>query len=75
MFTGAQCAPLVLLPGSHVNRECYAQTADALFGPLLMITSIPLINVTLTYLFRDWFAASTASLALRGAGAEIDVRF
>lgn len=38
--------------GSH---ECSGFTADATFGPLLLLHAIPLLSVPLNYALREWF--------------------
>ena len=68
---GTHCAPVAIGPGAEIPKACLSGTADAIFGPLLISTALPLINWPLTTLMRELFAGPPASLTWnRGPGIE-----
>lgn len=62
---GTHCAPLAVLPGAVVPKACLGGTADDMFGVLLLQTSLPLLNLPLTYLLRGALAAEPDPLTFR----------
>ena len=65
---GTHCAPQAAAPGASLLRDCQSGTADALFRPMLLLTSAPLLNVPLTYLLRSLFAEAPESLSFTPSG-------
>ncbi|HTU59300.1 MAG TPA: hypothetical protein VMF89_12715, partial [Polyangiales bacterium] len=61
---GTHCGPQAYGPGSRVERDCLSATSDALFGPLLMITALPLLWAPLTYGLRALFTDSPTALTV-----------
>jgi hypothetical protein len=54
------CEPMAVVAGERTSRACYARTSDGMFGPMLMLSSLPLLNVPLVYLLRSWLGTSAA---------------
>ena len=74
-ISGSHCGPLEYSPGASVARECLTGTADVLFGPMLLLTSAPLLNVPLTYLLRSLFAAPPESLSVTPTDITLRISF
>jgi hypothetical protein len=54
---GSHCSPQAHSPGSRIDQGCLSGTSDVLFGPLLLLASVPLLNLPLTYMLRSVFAS------------------
>lgn len=72
---GTHCAPTATRPGADILLACSSGSADALFGSLLLVSSAPLLNVPLTYLFRKAFAGAPESLSIGPGNVSIGGRF
>jgi hypothetical protein len=72
---GTHCGPQVVKPGADLVLACGSGTADSLFGPLLLLTAAPLVNLPLVYLFRSVFAGAPESLSVGPRGVSMTVRF
>jgi hypothetical protein len=72
---GSHCSPQALKPGATVYTACMSGTSDAVFGPLLMLSAIPLINLPVTYLLRKAFAGAPESLSFGPGGVSFSGRF
>lgn len=68
---GSHCGPVAIRPGADLQLACSAGTADAEFGPLLMLTALPLVNLPVTYLLRRLFAGAPESLSFTGHGVAL----
>jgi len=71
---GTHCTPIAIQPGTVIPRDCMSGVADATFGPMLMMSAGPLINLPLVYLLRRAFDVPE-SLTFNGAGLEWTGRF
>lgn len=71
---GTQCAPLAVRPGAVIPKACLTGTADDVFGLLLIQTSLPLLNLPLTYLLRSAFAAEPEPLTFQVGPGSLTVR-
>lgn len=72
---GTHCAPTAVRPGADILLACSSGVADALLGPLLIVSSTVLLNVPLTYLFRKAFAGAPESLSFGPSGIQLRGRF
>lgn len=72
---GTHCEPQSYAPGARVVRECLAATSDALFGPLLMETALPLLWAPAVYGLRALFAGQPASLTFSPTGVQFRAAF
>lgn len=72
---GTHCAPTAVRPGADILLACSSPAADSLFGYALLLTSAPLINVPLTYLFRKAFAGAPESLSFGVGRVDVSGRF
>jgi hypothetical protein len=72
---GTHCQPQALTPGSNILADCLHGTSDALFGPLLMLTSAPLLNLPITYLLRRACAGAPESLSFGPGTVQVMGRF
>lgn len=72
---GTHCAPQASAPGASLTRECQSGTADALFGPMLLLASVPLLNAPLTYLLRELFAGDPEPLSFTPSGIAVRATF
>lgn len=72
---GSACSPIALAPGAEIPRECLSGTADRIFGIELLLTSLPLINLPLTYAMRSIFSGAPESLTFTGTGMSWSQRF
>jgi hypothetical protein len=72
---GTHCPPQVIRPGADLLLACDAGTSDSVFGPLLLVSSIPLLNLPLTYLLRSAFRGEPDSLSIGPRGLQMKVRF
>lgn len=52
---GTHCGPTPVAPGAVFDAACQSGFSDALFGPLLMLASVPLLNLPVAFLLRDAF--------------------
>lgn len=75
MVGGTTCGPLAYQPGSEFPVACMSGTADAIFGPLLLMTAAPLLNWPLTYLLRAAFGGKPESLTFTPRGVHFSTRF
>jgi hypothetical protein len=71
---GTQCAPLAVRPGAVIPKACLSGTADDVFGLLLIQTSLPLLNLPLTYLLRSAFATEPEPLTFEVGPGSLTVR-
>lgn len=71
---GMHCAPLAIRPGAAIPRACLSGTADNVFGLLLLQTSLPLLNLPLTYLLRAAFASAPEPLTFQVGPGSLTVR-
>ncbi|HET8939064.1 MAG TPA: hypothetical protein VFN67_36720 [Polyangiales bacterium] len=69
------CEPMALPFGAHISKACYSRTSDALFGPMLMLSSLPLLNVPLIYMLRGWLGGSSTQAALTSTGLTVYSEF
>jgi hypothetical protein len=67
---GEHCSPLAYKPGAQWPIACQSGTADAAFGPLLVLSSLPLIALPITYAVRGLFAEQV-SLTFNGTGLNL----
>lgn len=58
------CEPMSMAIGDRTSRACFSRTADGLFGPMLILSSLPLLNVPLVYLLRGWLGSSANAVSL-----------
>lgn len=72
---GTHCGPQASSPGADLILACSAGTADAEFGPLLIASAMPLINIPLVYLLRKAFAGAPESLSIGPGGVNFSGRF
>lgn len=72
---GESCGPERVAPGANLRLACTAATADSVFGGLLILTALPLINVPAVYLFRKLFAGAPESLSIGPGSVEWRGRF
>lgn len=72
---GTHCAPTAVRPGADILLACSSGAADALLGPMLIISSTVLLNVPLTYLFRKAFAGAPESLSIGPGNVSLGGRF
>jgi hypothetical protein len=72
---GTHCAPQALTPGANIYQACLHGTSDSLFGPMLMLTAAPLLNVPITYLLRKAFAGAPEALSFGPGGVTFSGRF
>lgn len=68
---GSHCGPVAIRPGADLQLACSAGTADAEFGPLLMLTALPLISLPIVFLTRKLFAGAPESLSFTGHGVSL----
>jgi hypothetical protein len=66
---------MVIAAGERTSRACYARTSDGLLGPMLMLSSVPLLNVPLVYLLRGWLHTPDHVLTLTPTGPSFRGRF
>lgn len=71
---GTHCPPIPAQPGTEIPLDCLSGVADTTFGPLLVMSSVPLLNLPLVYLLRRAFDVPE-SLTFNGAGLEWTGRF
>ena len=72
---GSHCTPQALRPGTVINRDCLGGTSDGVFGPLLIMSAVPLFNAPLTYLLRRAFAGAPESLSFGPGTVRVTGRF
>jgi hypothetical protein len=72
---GDACEPMAITVGERTSRACYAPTSDAMFGPILMLSSVPLLNVPLVYLMRGWLGSSAGAVSLTPSGFAVRGNF
>jgi hypothetical protein len=72
---GSHCSPQALKPGATVYTACMSGTADAMFGPVLLLSAVPLLNLPVTYLLRKAFAGAPESLSFGPGGVSFGGRF
>lgn len=72
---GSHCAPQATRPGADLYLACSAGTADSLFGSLLLISSVPLINAPILYLLRKAFAGAPEPLSIGPGSLVVSGRF
>lgn len=72
---GDHCAPERVAPGATLRLACTAGTADGIFGPLLIATSVPLLNIPMVYMLRKLFAGAPDSLSFGPTSVQLRGRF
>jgi hypothetical protein len=72
---GTHCAPVAIRPGAAIPRDCLSGTSDALFGQMLLLSAVPLLNLPLTYLLRSVFKTEQESLTMGPGGVSLKMRF
>jgi hypothetical protein len=72
---GTHCPPQVIRPGADLLLACDAGISDAIFGDLLMVSAVPLLNLPITYLLRSAFRGEPDSLSIGPRGVNVRVRF
>lgn len=72
---GQHCGPQKVSPGADLLLACDSGTADALFGPALILSSLALVNVPLVYLLRKAFAGAPESLSFGPGSVSLTGRF
>lgn len=75
MAGGTHCAPVAIRPGAELNLACSAGTSDAVFGPLMIASAMPLFALPMVYLTRQLFAGAPDSLSLGPGGIVISGKF
>lgn len=71
----SHCGPQAASPGARLIRDCLSGTSDALFGPMVLLAAVPLVNIPLTYLVRSLFRGAPESLSFTPAGLTARVHF
>jgi hypothetical protein len=69
LIGGQHCSPLAYAPGAAWPIACQSGTADATFGPLIILSALPLIALPITYAVRGLFA-ETQSLTFNGTSLQ-----
>ena len=72
---GDACDPMAVGSGVSIPRACYSRLSDGLFGPMLVLSSVPLLNVPLVYLLRSWLGTPEHALTLTPTGLNFRGRF
>jgi hypothetical protein len=72
---GEACPPQEVRPGANLRLACTAATSDALFGHLLGLSSVALINAPVTYLVRSLFRGAPESLSFGVGNVQLSGRF
>jgi hypothetical protein len=65
---GTACAPERFAPGADLRLACDSATSDAMFGPMLVMSALPLMAIPIVYLTRKLFAGAPESLSF-GVGS------
>lgn len=72
---GEACGPQEYRPGANIRLSCSAASADRMFGPMLLLTSAPLLAVPITYLLRKAFSGAPESLSIGPGSIQMSGRF
>jgi hypothetical protein len=72
---GTHCSPTAVRPGADIYLACSSMASDQVFGDLLIFSSLPLLNVPLTYLLRKAFAGAPDSLSIGPGSLQVRGRF
>lgn len=72
---GTHCSPIAVRPSAEIPIDCLSGTADAAFGPLILLSGAPLLALPLTYALRGLFAGRPESLTFDGTGVRWVRRF